>query len=362
MGDNLRKISINLDSLKIPGNVGGGTRKKRPPTEKKFKIKAPPKPHTKSLKRNLLKFIRNQQDQKLKNIVAKPDVTEDFKTDFNTSIAYLSEVSKKTENEAKVKNRTLKHYEEGVPTMLTNILGGDPIVPVTLAIPNQAVSYRIPPPPQYGCLKGGKLPLYKQYTRKNYGSLGVPIQVNNFQATTTMAPTTMATTTMAPTTMAPTTMAPTTMAPTTVAPTTMAPVTPPRITVPPSISKVQQIAKTTNFFNSKYKPPVSKKQRKTLRRTYNIGKSKNIPRVSVLISNKTIRNNISTKSQLLKQTPIQEVKRFLVKNGFIKIGSIAPNDVLRKMYETASLVCGEIHNYSPENLVYNFFNAEKGAN
>jgi hypothetical protein len=56
------------------------------------------------------------------------------------------------------------------------------------------------------------------------------------------------------------------------------------------------------------------------------------------------------------------VKRYLVKNGFIKIGSIAPNDVLRKMYETASLVCGEIHNYSPENLVYNFFNAEKGAN
>jgi hypothetical protein len=351
MGDNLRKISINLDSLKIPGNVGGGTRKKRPPAEKKFKIKAPPKPHTKSLKRNLLKFIRNQQDQKLKNIVEKPEATDDFKTDFNTSIAYLSEVSKKTENEAKVKNRTLKHYEGGAPTMLTNILGVNPIVPITLDVPTQSMSYRIPPPPQYGCLKGGKLPLYKQYTRKNYGSLGVPIQVNNFQAPPTMAPTSMA----------PTTMAPTTMAPTTMAPTTMAPVPPPRTTTP-SISKVQQISKTTNFFNSKYKPPASKKQRKTLRRTYNVGKSKNIPRVSVLISNKTIRNNISTKSQLLKQTPIQEVKRYLVKNGFIKIGSIAPNDVLRKMYETASLVCGEIHNYSPENLVYNFFNAEKGAN
>ena len=330
MGDNLRKISINLDSLKIPGNVGG-TRKKRPPTDKKFKIKAPPKPHTKSLKRNLLKFIRNQQDQKLKNIVAKPDATEDFKTDFNASISYLSDVSKKTENEAKIKNRTLKHYEEGAPTMLTNILGFDPI---TLDRPSQSMSYRIPPPPQYGCLKGGKLPLYKQYTHKNYGSL---IQ----QAPVPPPP--MVIPSMVP---------------------------PPRITVPPQMivpvaplggSKVQQIAKTTNFFNSKYKPPANKKQRKTLRRTYNVGKSKNIPRVSVLISNKTIRNNISTKSQLLKQTPIQEVKRFLVKNGFIKIGSIAPNDVLRKMYETASLVCGEIHNYSPENLVYNFFNAEKGA-
>ena len=345
MGDNLRKISINLDSLKIPGNVGGGTRKKRPPAEKKFKIKAPPKPHTKSLKRNLLKFIRNQQDQKLKNIVAKPDVTEDFKTDFNTSIAYLSEVSKKTENEAKVKNRTLKHYEGGdnkPPAMLTNILG---LVPVTLDMPSQPLSYRIPPPPQYGCLKGGKLPLYKQYTRKNYGSVTAPIT--------------------APPMMAPPMMAPVSsqivVPPKTLIPSQIVAPIPSQIVAPFGGSKVQQIAKTTNFFNSKYKPPANKKQRKTLRRTYNVGKSKNIPRVSVLISNKTIRNTISTKSQLLKQTPIQEVKRFLVKNGFIKIGSIAPNDVLRKMYETASLVCGEIHNYSPENLVYNFFNAEKGS-
>ena len=104
MGDNLRKISINLDLLKIPSN--GGTRKKRAPTEKKFKIKTPPKAqNNKSLKRNLLKFIRDQQDKKLKNgfEIAPPQThaIDDFKSDFNESIAFLSDVSKKTDEQAK---------------------------------------------------------------------------------------------------------------------------------------------------------------------------------------------------------------------------------------------------------------------
>jgi hypothetical protein len=50
----------------------------------------------------------------------------------------------------------------------------------------------------------------------------------------------------------------------------------------------------------------------------------------------------------LKQTPIDEVRRYLTKKGFIRVGSDAPNDVLRKMYESAVLICGEIQNHNPE--------------
>ena len=46
-----------------------------------------------------------------------------------------------------------------------------------------------------------------------------------------------------------------------------------------------------------------------------------------------------------------------MKRGFIKVGSTAPNDVLRKMYESATLICGEIQNHNPDNLLYNFMNA-----
>ena len=96
------------------------------------------------------------------------------------------------------------------------------------------------------------------------------------------------------------------------------------------------------------------KRKKTKRRTYKIGKSKNAPKVSVLVSNRTIRSNITTQSQKLKAVPIEEVKRFLVKRGLIRVGSITPNDVLRKMYESAVMMCGEVHNHNPDNLLYNF--------
>jgi hypothetical protein len=80
--------------------------------------------------------------------------------------------------------------------------------------------------------------------------------------------------------------------------------------------------------------------------------------LSDLISNRTIRNKTTTQTQLLKQVPIQEVKRYLIRHGFIKVGSPAPNDVLRKMYESALLICGELHNHAPDNLLYNFIHGE----
>ena len=51
-----------------------------------------------------------------------------------------------------------------------------------------------------------------------------------------------------------------------------------------------------------------------------------------------------------------EVRNYLLKNGFIKVGTNAPNDVLREMYESAQLMCGEIKNHNPDNLLYNYFN------
>ena len=99
-----------------------------------------------------------------------------------------------------------------------------------------------------------------------------------------------------------------------------------------------------------------RKQKKTMRRTFRLGKSKHYPRVSVLVSNRTLRKQISSRCQELKQVPLDEVKKTLIKKGFIKVGSTAPNDVLRKMYESISLICGDIQNHNPDNLVYNYFN------
>jgi hypothetical protein len=118
-------------------------------------------------------------------------------------------------------------------------------------------------------------------------------------------------------------------------------------------------------FKQKLKTPVGGGGRKPMpkrktvrRRTFRVGKSKVHSRVSVLVSNKTIRSRIATDTQLLKQTPMPEVKRYLRKHGLIKVGGSTPPDVLRQMYESAKTMCGEVVNHSPENMLYNFLNDE----
>jgi len=197
------------------------------------------------------------------------------------------------------------------------------------------------------------LPSYKQYTRRQYEN--TPQQFKNapiFKPPEAQPPTTILPKPIDNILQQPPTILPN---PTEI----LQQQQPPSLIPSPNInlSKINMLKGMSDQLNIS-KPPPSKKRRKTTRRTYKIGKSKTVPKVSVLISNRTIRNQISNKSQMLKQIPIQDIKKYLCKNGFIKVGSIAPNDVLRKMYETAMLACGEIHNYSPENLVYNYFNTE----
>jgi hypothetical protein len=100
------------------------------------------------------------------------------------------------------------------------------------------------------------------------------------------------------------------------------------------------------------------RQKRILRRTFCIGKSKVHPKVSVLVSNRTIRSNTNIKERQLKETTMKDVKQYLLKHGLIKVGTSCPNDILRKMYECANMVCGEVKNHNSENLLYNYFHSE----
>ena len=60
----------------------------------------------------------------------------------------------------------------------------------------------------------------------------------------------------------------------------------------------------------------------------------------------------------LKRKQINDIKTYLREHNLIKVGSNAPNDVLRKMYESAMLA-GEITNSNAETLLYNFSKSDK---
>lgn len=95
-----------------------------------------------------------------------------------------------------------------------------------------------------------------------------------------------------------------------------------------------------------------KKRKKTIRRKFSTGKIGD--KISILIPNTTIRNRVHTLSKDIQQTSLSEIKKFLLKRGFIKVGTKAPSEILRKMYEDLKMLGSEIYNKNGENIVYNF--------
>lgn len=391
-----KTISINPELFSLSG--GNTTRKKRPSSENKdLKIKsaASKQPQsTKTLRNRLLHYIRKNQEENFKKLhgtkpeISVPDkkymttssttITDNFNNDFEESLKYMSEiadqVSHKVDNEYML-NQTLRNYKSLNPESVLagsdfsksvdGLSSGIDLFPVDTGLGDTIDSIKLAPSkqPEWGCMKGGTLPTYRlwknqtQRTREPMHnpniSQGIPkpqINLGNMSMSSIGSLGSFGGQSLAP--------APST-AYTPISVRTEEPKTNNRGFDAPRLSQLKQTMekiKTSNEAEEMSKIKYGKRK-KTIRRTYKLGKSRITPKVSVLVSNKTVRKNISTKTEKLKQIPIEEIRAALIKKGFIKVGSLATNDVLRKMYESMLLVCGEVENHNPENLLYNYLHA-----
>jgi hypothetical protein len=102
--------------------------------------------------------------------------------------------------------------------------------------------------------------------------------------------------------------------------------------------------------------PSVEKQNSYVSKKYTLGNKHNI--VGVLLKDNKTRKNVTTAQQNLKQKSISQIKEYLKDRNLIKVGSSAPPDVLKQMFESAMLT-GEITNSNEDILLHNFMKSEE---
>jgi len=367
MADERRVLKINPDLFSLTNNT---TRKKTRSEPIKMKQDKRKREDTIRNKAKILRMIRERQADQYKNLFdnKKPlppnNEINAFNNNFDEATEFLANLEKKHQHKP-AHNSTLRVHDPQPSRMnyISDFMSStEPPPPPMFSRPSVP---SIPPQPKYGILKNGVLPTQRTYmrnmTQKNYPQQHHPHQ---------------------PPPQHPHQHPPPPQYPHQYQPPHQYPpihtngieqfpqidfnnVAPDQIITNKIKNSIEQIKQDyanqtiTKERDKQFNVPKIYKQRKIKRRTYKIGKTKGSRKIAVLISNKTIRRNINEKAQKVKQVPMSDVKKHLVNRGFIKNCTSATNDVLRKMYESTILMCGEVYNHNSDNLLYNFFNEDK---
>lgn len=109
-------------------------------------------------------------------------------------------------------------------------------------------------------------------------------------------------------------------------------------------------------------PPtqIKNKIKQTITKKYKLGKTAGSNVVGVLIKNSDTRRRVQEEHGVLRRESIVEIRKYLHAHGLIKVGSDAPPDVLRNIYESAKLT-GEISNTNKHVMLHNFMKSEDEA-
>jgi len=268
-------------------------------TKKEKTVKKKPSFNPNDIKKQLLAKIKKHQKEKE---FTKP-IPEICENDFDNSMKY---VQKMIEH----KNKTVKKRKERKKK----------------TIPNE---------PPYGCLKNGNKPTYSQYKKTlkrnpNEETMQTQIQKAIQKAIQPLLQNTIQTPLLQNTIQ----------------------------TVVQNASNIlnpilDRKMKLENFKNNLVKPNKTKVKRNKTIKIYKLGKNKKQRTVGVLVKSGKTRKKVKLEHEVLKKRCISDIKHYLRKHNLIKIGTSAPENVLRNIYEASNL-SGDIYNKNVTTLLHNF--------
>ena len=323
-------ISINPEFFKLTKH-GGSKKNKKDKKDKSKRNSILSSSVNKSLKKDLLNKIKQHQhkknNEKMKEKILNDKTLND--NDLQDSIDFLNNIAKKHKDKLekkrnKDKNKTLKNNKNKQP--------------------------------KYGCLKNGVLPTFKQYnkTLKNNNNINnnpnkkppisfadTPVHTESFEQRQHKLANIKAKFNNISTNK----------------PNNDTKLPFPNINIPPSNVPPSNIPPSnippsnTSSIQEKKEKKKRRRKMKTLKRKITLGKKNNI--VGVLIKNKKTRKNIKREIKNLEKKSMSNIKKYLRKHNLIKIGSMAPDNVLRNIYES-SYLAGDIYNRNPDMLIHNF--------
>jgi hypothetical protein len=358
-----KTIQINHDFFKI------GKKGNKPIAESRKKQKAHPLKNN-TIKQALAKRVQERKQKDLDDIYQRRSSAPEpapVQTELAKSLSYLSEFVKNKKKRAapstrKAHKSTMKTRHEHlvnvdlpdelIPSILPAPLLSlvQPPFPLDLAtaVPASKYTYSTVAPP-YSNLKNstGTKPTYRawNHTRKRGGQPNPQPKKSAPSVLTAGAPSSSERERKLAAAKKAFAAAPVNKVVVTAAPVN-------KVVTAAPVNKVFTTAPVNNT-DTTTSQPTTRIIKRTTTKKYTVGRKIGGRKISVLIKNIKTRKKIQDAKKALKKTGTSEIKSYLKSHGLLKGGSVAPNNVLREMYESA-MMAGEVHNTNGQVALHNF--------
>ena len=278
-----KTISVNPDFFKM-------TKKSNKKKTRKNSIKKNINMLQKNmLKQKMINKIKDYKKKKKEKRTNNGDINiNTFKSDYNDAVSFMEDIIHKKKKRKQRKRKKNKEKEEIITLDTYNDKKE-----------KHSIS-NIAPDPPYGILKNGSKMLYSKYKQNKEKPVLAFKDDSTFGVQQNIKSTLNTFETNVPTRQE-------------------------------KLEKIKHKFLENNLLNDIKKEKFKIKNKK-IKKIFELGKNKKTSKVGILIKNKRTRRLVDKDIRHLKKKKMKDIKKYLVEHAMIKVGSSAPDKILRDMY------------------------------